>query len=112
MRKECCIAWSKGFLVGAIGMDSAGDEIEIIAQSYMENSPLLIYCDFVKDMSVVTTRKTRLIDTSGRQLFRIDTERKHELDAGAQIKIAGTISKYVPLVDAIVISDYNKGLIT
>ncbi|MGA1868058.1 MAG: D-glycero-beta-D-manno-heptose-7-phosphate kinase [bacterium] len=58
-----------------------------------------------------TTKKTRVI-AAHQQVVRIDWEKKTPLHTVYETKIIDYIKKYIEQWDAIVISDYNKGLLT
>ncbi len=58
-----------------------------------------------------TTRKTRII-ASNQQMLRIDHESVKEIRSITFDKLKKVLSKKIPLVDLIIISDYAKGLIT
>lgn len=64
-----------------------------------------IYFNFIRDKSITTTRKTRII--GGRQhIVRIDEENNNPISGRLWKKI-----KLPTKVDAVVFSDYNKGML-
>ncbi|MCD4742381.1 MAG: D-glycero-beta-D-manno-heptose-7-phosphate kinase [Desulfobacteraceae bacterium] len=58
-----------------------------------------------------TTRKIRII-ASNQQMLRIDHEVTKEIQIETFSRLKQVLSKKIPLVDLIIISDYAKGLIT
>ena len=58
-----------------------------------------------------TTRKTRII-AANQHVLRIDRETKRKISAGTFELLAGFIEEKVSSADLILISDYEKGLIT
>ncbi|MCX8043411.1 MAG: PfkB family carbohydrate kinase [Desulfobacterota bacterium] len=58
-----------------------------------------------------TTVKTRII-AHGQQVIRIDREDRSPPTPHVQARIAGAIMKHAPQLDAIIFSDYEKGVIT
>jgi len=58
-----------------------------------------------------TTRKTRII-AANQHVLRIDRETKRKISAGTFELLAGFIEEKVSAADLILISDYEKGLIT
>ncbi|WP_020589391.1 D-glycero-beta-D-manno-heptose-7-phosphate kinase [Desulfobacter curvatus] len=58
-----------------------------------------------------TTRKTRIIAAS-QQMLRIDREVKHRISDHTFETLTRIISGYIDKMDLIIISDYDKGLVT
>lgn len=58
-----------------------------------------------------TTKKTRVI-ASNQQVLRIDKETKKEISSATLARLISFISSVVSRVDLILISDYDKGLVT
>ena len=58
-----------------------------------------------------TTVKTRVI-AHHQQVVRVDREEKRPLPASVMNRLVATVRKQLPVVDAIVIEDYGKGIIT
>ncbi len=65
----------------------------------------------IQDPRRPTTRKTRIIAGS-QHVLRIDRENRREIAGGTRQAIAAYIGKVIPAVDAVLISDYGKGLLT
>jgi rfaE bifunctional protein kinase chain/domain len=58
-----------------------------------------------------TTLKTRII-ARNQQIVRVDRESREPLDAQTEKKLAGLIVGSLAGVDAVIISDYDKGVVT
>ena len=58
-----------------------------------------------------TTRKTRVI-ASSQQVLRIDRETRREISAQTLTQITGHLEATLPHMDLVLISDYDKGLVT
>lgn len=65
----------------------------------------------VKDPRRPTTRKTRIIAGS-QHVLRIDRETRHGIAGETREAIVKYIQRVIPDVDAVLISDYGKGLLT
>lgn len=107
----CNVAWNisrldgEVYIAGVIGDDANGD---ILIDMLLKNriKPVV-----VKDKSRPTTEKTRIIAVS-QQLIRIDREKKEKLSLSVQKSIISSIKDIIDLVDAVIISDYGKGVVT
>jgi rfaE bifunctional protein kinase chain/domain len=107
----CNVAWNisrldgEVYIAGVIGDDANGD---ILIDMLLKNriKPVV-----VKDKSRPTTEKTRIIAVS-QQLIRIDREKKEKLSLSVQKSIISSIKDILDLVDAVIISDYGKGVVT
>lgn len=99
------------YLVGAVGNDLDGERILEMANTNGINGGFII-----KDSTRRTTLKERVVGASphhpSRQIVRIDYENKHYISSDIENKIIGFLSSILNDVDAIVISDYAKGVIT
>jgi rfaE bifunctional protein kinase chain/domain len=65
----------------------------------------------IQDPQRPTTRKTRIIAAS-QQVLRIDRETVQDITGETRTAIAAYVRNAIPTVDAILISDYGKGLLT
>ncbi len=93
------------FPVGLIGFDSAGDKLTGIFES------LGITCEGIfREKNRNTTQKTRIIAHS-QQVVRVDREKKLPAAQNTAEMIAGFCEKYIPVCDAVLIEDYDKGLL-
>lgn len=65
----------------------------------------------IKEADRPTTRKTRVI-ASNQQVLRIDKETRKEISNDTLKKVSGLLKEKMPDLDLIIISDYDKGLVT
>jgi len=97
---------AKPLLYGVIGNDNNGSTfISLLEQSGMSSEYLFI------DAKRPTTTKTRVIAHT-QQLVRIDSEISDEISQKAQDAIVKNIEKNINNIDAILLQDYNKGVLT
>jgi rfaE bifunctional protein kinase chain/domain len=91
---------------GVIGADEAGRALQkcLRAESIVEKG-------VVSDGKRVTTVKTRII-ARHQQVVRVDQERREPLRAETEKKLLGALFNALKKLDALVLSDYDKGLIT
>jgi rfaE bifunctional protein kinase chain/domain len=66
----------------------------------------------IVDRDRPTTRKTRVWASRRHQVLRVDLESKKKVAGRVAREIAGMIEAAVGSVDAVLISDYDKGLVT
>jgi D-beta-D-heptose 7-phosphate kinase/D-beta-D-heptose 1-phosphate adenosyltransferase len=91
--------------VGVIGSDSNGSILEeLLLRDNIETK-------FFVDNSRPTTTKIR-IDQGANSLIRLDDERIEPIDNQIAERASEYFSKNVPSLDAIMMSDYNKGFLT
>lgn len=93
-------------LAGIIGDDSFGEEIKAILQTKNIDTQLIL-----KDSSRTTTVKTRVI-ASNHQIVRIDHENIHDIDNQLEDIFFNSLHPLLESSDIIILSDYNKGLLT
>jgi rfaE bifunctional protein kinase chain/domain len=91
---------------GAIGTDEAGRALQkcLRAEGIVEKG-------VVPDSKRVTTVKTRII-ARHQQVVRVDQERREALRPETEKKLLGVLFNALKKLDALVLSDYDKGLIT
>jgi rfaE bifunctional protein kinase chain/domain len=93
-------------LVGLIGNDHPGDVfLNILKDQNLSDEGI------VKDPSRPTTMKTRVI-AHGQHVVRIDNESKADCPEELQHRIIDAVKYKIHTIDAIVIEDYNKGVVT
>jgi D-beta-D-heptose 7-phosphate kinase/D-beta-D-heptose 1-phosphate adenosyltransferase len=97
---------AKPFLVGVVGDDEEAELFPDLLNNSNISSDYLI-----KLPGHQTTVKTRVIAHS-QQVVRIDQESKLNLNAIEEVTIWGKIEDLIKEVDLILLSDYNKGLLT
>jgi D-beta-D-heptose 7-phosphate kinase/D-beta-D-heptose 1-phosphate adenosyltransferase len=94
------------YLIGIIGQDSSGEKLlaalkkQKIAVNYL-----------IKDAGRPTILKSRIIAGS-QQVVRVDREDRTFINSALTKKIIGRLKETVPKVDAVIISDYEKGAVS
>ena len=94
---------------GVVGEDEAGRTVrECLAAEGMATKGL------VADASRITTVKTRIVATkpSPQQIVRVDRERREPLSHSVEELLIRRIKTALGRLDALVISDYDKGVVT
>ncbi|NTV53468.1 MAG: D-glycero-beta-D-manno-heptose-7-phosphate kinase [Candidatus Firestonebacteria bacterium] len=94
------------FLAGVVGTDEAARRMTKLLNSEGVNTDLLI-----RDASRPTITKTRVIAHS-QQVVRIDRENALPVSPRVVARLLAGIGQQMKKVDAVIISDYNKGLLT
>ncbi|GHT59274.1 RfaE bifunctional protein, domain I [Endomicrobiia bacterium] len=97
---------AKVFIVSAIGEDIVGKSLIEIFKEKGINTDYLVY-----DSQRPTITKTRIIATN-QQVVRIDKEVKKLFERHIESKIVANIEKLISTVDAVIISDYGKGVVS
>ncbi len=94
------------FIIGTVGDDQSGNQLR---QIFRDNniSDEGIFSNSLRP----TTQKTRVI-ARNQQLVRIDFEKDDEIDGEVFHEIEKYAQKIIPLIDGIILQDYNKGLLT
>jgi len=94
------------YLVGVIGRDSSGDKLrKALNRAKIPGQHVLT------DNQRPTILKSRIIAGS-QHVVRVDREDRTILSPGLLNKVLKYIKKIIPQVDAIIISDYGKGMVT
>jgi rfaE bifunctional protein kinase chain/domain len=92
-------------LIGVIGNDNSGTILrELIAENAFTPVGLVVAEDRP------TTVKTRVI-AHGQHVVRFDRETKSEISSTLQHKILDIVRENIRSLDAIIIEDYNKGVV-
>jgi len=65
----------------------------------------------VEDPQRHTTIKTRIV-AHHQQVVRVDREHRQDLSPASEARVIARLKKLIPAADAVLIEDYNKGLIT
>ena len=95
------------YLSSVIGNDMEGQKIKDLANSYGMDTHSLILSDATQ-----TTVKTRIIGNN-QQLIRVDSELNQELnDADSNTLLERIEESFKSGIDAIILEDYNKGVLT
>lgn len=95
----------QAILVGVVGNDAAGDEVERLLTTTAGISPAL-----VRIGGRPTTSKTRFM-TGSHQLLRLDEETTAPLDADGLAAVMAAVERSLDSADVIVLSDYAKGVL-
>ncbi|MCZ4244314.1 D-glycero-beta-D-manno-heptose-7-phosphate kinase [Pedobacter punctiformis] len=94
------------YLAGLTGDDIYGEEIKSILDSNQIDTSLII-----KDNTRLTTIKTRVI-AGNHHIVRIDKEDIHEISKELESIFLQTVEECIKKADIIILSDYNKGLLS
>ncbi len=93
-------------LTGIVGLDRGAEDFrELLKSSGIEAGYLLT------DRSRRTVLKERVV-SERQQLLRVDYESSHPLDAETERKVIQRIEDLIPRVDAVILEDYAKGVVT
>ncbi len=93
-------------MIGIVGNDSAKERMMEELKSRKINTDGIL-----QDQHRPTIQKVRVIG-KGQQLLRFDYEKKSYLEKDIEKKILDFVTKRIENIDAIIISDYAKGIIT
>ena len=95
-------------VLGAVGADATGQEIiRLLDELGVDGQGVLC------DPSRRSSRKTRLISLEhGQQVFRMDEESAHPIDQTRESALVTRLEAILPNVDAVLCSDYLKGVLT
>lgn len=97
---------AKVYAFGIIGTDNNGKRLTRSLEEYKIN------CDgIVTSYDRPTIMKQRIL-SNNQQLLRLDWEKKHPIEKEVEDKILEKFNKLVDSLDAIILSDYDKGLLT
>jgi D-glycero-beta-D-manno-heptose-7-phosphate kinase len=91
---------------GVAGSDEAGKSLLAAMRALKLPSK-----GIVADDKRPTTLKTRIIARQ-QQVVRVDRESRFPLDADAEWELSRKVLKTIPFLDALIISDYDKGVVT
>ncbi|MCD4700989.1 MAG: D-glycero-beta-D-manno-heptose-7-phosphate kinase [Candidatus Aegiribacteria sp.] len=93
-------------MAGAVGDDSEGRLLVDLLEKEGINTDAVIL-----DSSRPTTSKTRIM-SGGHQLIRLDREVTEPVSGKTQNTISSRVERIIGELDAIVLEDYNKGVLT
>jgi len=93
-------------VVGIVGSDN---EANILLDLFKQKN--ILDCFIIRDNSRPTTIKSRLF-AANQQVMRYDEEKVHDLSSDVEQKIIQNIDNSIHKADAIILEDYNKGLLT
>jgi len=93
-------------LIGVVGDDKCGKKIISLCKKHnISNKHILI------DKNRKTTKKTRVL-ASNQHILRIDSEDTKNLSLKLEKMIINKVKKYINDVDLVILSDYNKGVLS
>jgi rfaE bifunctional protein kinase chain/domain len=91
---------------GAIGRDESGHRLKILLQDRG-----IAWKTLVTEAERVTPRKVRIVALQ-HQLLRLDFERPTQISPATEKALARSLARWVGRLDALIISDYQKGTAT
>jgi D-beta-D-heptose 7-phosphate kinase/D-beta-D-heptose 1-phosphate adenosyltransferase len=94
-------------LVGVVGDDAAADELRQCLERAGLSADAL-----VGDATRPTTRKMRIVTSRNQQVARVDYEAEADVSGDTLAAVAARIRDVAPHADALVLSDYRKGLVS
>lgn len=94
------------YMIGVVGKDEEGKKLKNIFHELGINTEGIIEID-----ERPTTCKTRVI-ASSHHLLRIDTESKNDISDSVEEKIISLLKTKIKDFQAIILQDYNKGVLT
>lgn len=92
-----------------IGLTGTDRNQETLLQ--LLNAQGLDHSCIIADPTRPTTTKTRIL-SQNHHITRVDRESRHDIDHELEQQIKLTLEQQIPLCDAIILEDYNKGLLT
>jgi D-beta-D-heptose 7-phosphate kinase/D-beta-D-heptose 1-phosphate adenosyltransferase len=96
---------AKTIVAGVIGEDAAGEELlTLLTRAGVSIDGV------VRDGSRPTTRKTRVV-CGNHQIVRLDEEVSDDFSASTTSELAARITRILDSVDAVILSDYAKGVL-
>lgn len=93
-------------LVGVVGEDEPGGRFEALARATRGLTLLA-----ARMRGRPTVLKTRMV-SQNQQMLRVDREHITALDASTSATLADNARRAIAMADALVLSDYNKGVLT
>jgi len=97
---------AKVSVAGVIGDDDNGQELRVMLESIGVNTQ-----EFVVQHQRKTSKKSRIIAVS-QQILRYDKESKEDILETSVVKILNNLTQSISNYDAIILSDYGKGVLT
>ena len=98
----------KAWVAGVIGKDKAGERLLEILKN-----PGIAQLAIISEPGRVTPFKTRVVAIpQHHQVVRIDQEKTSPVSPEIQRRILGELERIIGQVDAVIVSDYGKGMIS
>lgn len=94
------------YLISVVGRDAGADRLRELFQAKSVSTEYLI-----EDLERPTTRKTRVM-AQHHHLVRVDYESRKFLSSATEAKTVQMIEKVLPQIDAVILEDYAKGLLS
>lgn len=92
--------------IGVVGRDQDAEIMKkLMKKSGISSSALIV------DSQRPTTNKTRVI-ANNQHVVRIDKEKSFPISSKVELQIINTLKKNIKNIDAIILEDYNKGVLT
>jgi len=99
-------AYTPCHLISVIGRDDDAEKIKKLCKTMKS----LTY-DFVIDRTRPTTKKMRFV-SDNQQILRVDSESTEKIQKSVEDKILNLFNQKVDDAEIVVISDYDKGMLT
>ena len=97
---------AKSHMFGVVGTDDSGiNLIDYFNKNNIDTSGI------IRDNDRPTTTKTRVL-VSGQHVVRFDKEVRDDLNKELEDNIIENLTKNISYIDAIILEDYNKGVLT
>jgi D-beta-D-heptose 7-phosphate kinase/D-beta-D-heptose 1-phosphate adenosyltransferase len=93
-------------LCGLVGQDEAGRQVQELLDDLEVNGESVVACP-----DRPTTVKTRVV-AHGQQVVRVDRESRKPAAKSEEGALIAQLERRVPLVDAVIVSDYAKGVVS
>ena len=94
------------YLLGVVGKDSSRERLfEVLRERGIDTDNIIV------DEGKPTTLKSRII-AHGQHVVRVDTEKRGPISNRLVCKILEMVKDIIDEVDALIISDYGKGVVT
>jgi rfaE bifunctional protein kinase chain/domain len=97
---------AKAFLIGVTGRDQNREAMKELMHEHGFDAGLLL-----EDPSRPTTCKTRIL-SQNHHITRVDYESRQPLESAIEAKLLGIFSEIAGSLGAVVLEDYNKGVLT
>ena len=104
--RNICEAGSKCHLISVVGVDEDSERIVKLC-----NQEKNLTFDLIQDDQRCTTKKQRFV-SGNQQIIRVDREETTPIDEKIEDSIYKKIVKKIVKCDVVVLSDYNKGILT
>lgn len=104
--RNICSANNKCHLISIVGNDDDGLKLKDIMKKIKNLTSSIIV-----DPDRCTTKKTRYV-CENQQILRVDKEMENPISSAIELKIIKLLKKKINDCNVIVLSDYNKGVLT